>query len=465
MIEKDVVIVGGGLVGSLLATMLAKRGHEVTVFERRSGRSGAGKSAGRSINLVVTRRGLEALRLVGLDRPVLDLTVSVRGRMMHSSSGDLSYQPYGRDESECNYSISRSGLNAFLVDRAREEGADFVFDHELTGGDPETGILHFKDCSSGASVEVKAGVVFGTDGAFSALRASFRKYAGFEDSIEWLEHGYKEFLIPPGPNGEFQLEKNALHIWPRGEFMLMALPNLDASFTGTFYLRNEGDPSFESLGGTATQAPSEVRRLFERNFPDFVSLVPDFEDQFFANPTGTLGTVRCYPWHCGSRFLLLGDAAHAVVPFFGQGMNTGFEDCTLLIRLLEENGEGEWGDVFRDLSERRKRHADAIAAMAIENFSEMREKVGDKTFLLRKAVEHRLEEVMPEIYRSRYSMVMFSSIPFADAQDVGAIQDEIIATICAGIDSAEDVDLQNARVLIENRLSPFLRSRNISLDY
>ncbi len=459
MERSEVTIVGGGLVGSLLAILLARRGHAVTVNERRPDLRDGPVEAGRSINLVVTRRGIRALERVGLADRALALTVPVRGRMVHAPSGALAFQPYGRDATESNHSISRAALNEFLVREAAAAGVRFCFESKLVEADLAAGRLTFEGHQAGRREVVKARVVFGTDGAGSVVRAALASAPGFVQSIEPLGHAYKELDIPQAEGGGFRIEPNALHVWPRGEFMLMALPNPDGNFTVTLYLPERGPLGFDRL-----DTPERVVALFETHFADAVPLIPDLRTAFFLRPTGTLGTVRCRPWHAGDRALLLGDAAHAIVPFFGQGMNCGFEDCTVLDELLD-GGAADWGEVFQEFERLRKPNADAIADMAIENFLEMRDRVGDARFLLRKQVEHRLELEMPQAYRSRYSMVMYSHIPYRTAMDAGIVEQAILDDLCRDLSSADDLDVERARRLVEERLAPLLRERGASLDY
>lgn len=459
--QDPVAIVGGGLVGALLAALLVRRGHAVTVYERRPDfREHAASAGGRSINLVLTRRGIRALERVGLAEGAMALTVRVIGRMVHALDGRLVFQPYGRDATECNHSISRSGLNRFLVDAAGQRGARFRFGARLVGADPWAGRLTFEDEIAGGTFEVESPVVFAADGAGSVLRDAMRAGGGFEESFEKLSHGYKELTIPPASDGGFLAAADALHIWPRGALMLMALPNLDGTFTATLYLPWEGEHGFAAL-----TAPEKVEGLFREQFPDAVALIPRLTEEFFDHPTGSLGTLRCAPYHVGGRALLIGDAAHPIVPFFGQGMNTGFEDCRVLDDLLDAHGDEAWDRVFAEFTRLRKPNADAIADMALENFVEMRDRVGDARFVLRKSVEHRLEQNMPKVYRSRYSMVMYSHIPFRLAYEAGRLQHELLDEFCDGLGRAEDLDLAAARRAIDERLTPFLEGHGISLDY
>ena len=453
--KQETVVVGGGLVGSLLSMMLVRRGLDVAVFERHPDMRSSAASAGRSINLVATARGIAGLERVGLRETVLQRAVPVLGRMMHAHDGTLTYQPYGKDESECNYSVSRGELNQILMTHAEQAGVRFHFEHRLSGADLGTGVLEFED----GAVRVEATRVFGADGATSRLRGELTRLPGYDSSYDDLGHGYKELLIPADDTGGFRIEEHALHIWPRGHFMMMALPNLDGSFTVTLYLPQTGTPSFVSL-----DAPEEVRDLFEREFPDAIPLIPGLAQEFFENPAGRLGTVRCRPWTLEDRVALIGDAAHAIVPFFGQGMNCGFEDCVVLDEVLNRHGD-HWKAAFDEYSTLRKPAADAIADMAIENFEEMRDHVGDPEFLLRKKVEHRLENAFPDEYRSRYSMVVYSQIPYHRVQEAGRIQSRILAEICAGIHDPEEAQLERARELIRERLSPFFRKHSLTLDY
>jgi len=457
--QRDgVAVVGGGLVGSLLAVFLARRGIGVTLYERRPDPRRAGAGGGRSINLVVTSRGIEALRRLGLERDVLALSLPVRGRMIHSVEGRLAFQPYGKDDTECNHSISRARLNEFLLSAAERAGVRVRFDLRLVEAEPRTGRLTF-EATGGTREIVTAGVVIGADGAASVVRACLMRLPGHTESIEMLEHGYKELEIPPAAGGGFRLDEHALHIWPRGGSMMMALPNPDGSFTVTLYLPHRGAQGFASLDTDA-----RLLELFRTLLPDAIPLIPGLAREFFANPTGELGTVRCGPWHSGGRMALIGDAAHAIVPFFGQGMNCGFEDCTVLDELLERHG-ADFDAVLPQYASLRKIEADAIADMALENFVEMRDRVGDAAFLLRKQVEHKLEQAMPREYRSRYSMVAFSLIPYSAAREAGRIQDGILDELCRGLRSVDDLDLDRARGLIARRLTPFLRSRSIDLEY
>jgi kynurenine 3-monooxygenase len=431
---KRVNLVGAGPVGSLLSIYLARRGFDVELFERRPDMRGEAVSHGRSINLAVSTRGLHALREVGMEDEILRQAVAMRGRMMHSPAGDLTFQPYGIDESQYINSISRAALNKTLMTHAEKTGRVRI---------------HFSTRAGRIDFFPAEEVVIGSDGSASAIRADMIRRGGYSLSEEPLNYGYKELDILPGPGGKVRLEKHALHIWPRGSFMLIALPNFDGSFTCTLFLPFKGSTSFEALA-----SPAAVRAFFEQYFPDAAALIADLEESFFFNPTGHMVTVKCAPWHLDGRALLVGDAAHAIVPFFGQGMNCGFEDCSLLNQWMGRHDS--WSTLFSEFSALRKIDADAIADMAVENFIEMRDKVGDNRFLLEKNVEKVLEKRFPGEYVSRYALVTFSRVPYRLAYDAGIVQSEILAELCRDLSSADQVDLKRASELIRAKLAPVL---------
>ncbi len=480
--QVDILIVGAGLVGSLAAVFLARRGFSVDVFERRPDMRKVEMSAGRSINLNISCRGIEALKRVGIADDALAEVIPMKGRMMHARDGALTYQPYGKDDSEFGNSISRAGLNKILMNIAEETGqVRFHFDMKAEKADFESNSFTFST-HDGDKVEVRAAVTIGTDGAASAVRTEMMKLPGYETSVKPLDYGYKELYIPPADDGGFRIERNALHIWPRGTYMVIALPNFDGSFTVTLFLPYEGPKSFANL-----KTEEDVRAFFEEDFPDAMTLMPDLVQTFMSNPTGHMDTIKCYPWNVEGHAILMGDAAHGIVPFFGQGMNCGFEDLTIFDECIEEHlshggtlfierrgkreqerrnqgklqGEGSshWEQVFEDFLQHRKENCDAIADMAVENFIEMRDKVGDPKFLLAKAVEKILEKKFPGRYVSRYSLVTFSNVPYTLAQAAGAICDEILAELVTGIEKPEDVDLARAQVLVDERLAPLLVGR------
>ncbi|WP_438616751.1 FAD-dependent oxidoreductase [Myxococcus llanfairpwllgwyngyllgogerychwyrndrobwllllantysiliogogogochensis] len=449
--NEAVTVVGAGLVGSLLSVFLARRGYSVEVLERRPDMRREVIDAGRSINLAISTRGLYALRQVGLEEEALKHAIPMRGRMIHPPKGALAYQPYGKDDSQHINSLARAWLNKFLMSAAEATGKVRIrFNQRVTQADLATGSLTVLDEASGQERQEAGRVLFGTDGSGSAVRQAMEQVPGFAATQEQLGHGYKELTIPAGPGGAFQMEKHALHIWPRGTYMLIGLPNEDGSFTCTLFLPWKGPVSFESL-----DSPAKLEAFFEEQFPDAKALIPDLTEAFFARPTGGMVTVKCAPWRVGDKALVLGDAAHAIVPFFGQGMNCGFEDCTVLDGLLEQHGT--WADVFGTLERLRKTNADAIADMAVENFVEMRDSTGSPRFLLEKAVEKALLNAFPGEFVSRYSMVSFSRVPYRLAYEVGAIAGGIVSELSEGLTRAEDVDLGRAKQLIQERLVPFMK--------
>lgn len=445
MEDKKALIIGGGLVGSLWAVFLAKRGYAVDVYERRGDMRAAGYSGGRSINLAMSHRGWRAVEKAGILEELRRVAIPMHGRMMHSPAGELTFQPYGK-EGEAIYSVSRGGLNLELLHIAgRYENVRFHFNEKCLEVDPEAGAARFENSLSGAVTELVSPLIFGADGAFSAVRGSLQNRPRFNYSQEYLDYGYKELTIPPGPQGRHQMEVNALHIWPRGNFMLIALPNMDGSFTCTLFLPFEGEVSFESLRDEA-----QISAFFRRFFADAVPLMPALLEDFNSNPTSALATVRCSPWHFGSKVLLLGDAAHAIVPFFGQGMNAGFEDCTLLDELLENHREN-WEEVIPKFSRERPADANAIADLALQNFVEMRDLVADPGFLLRKRIAATLAERYPEEFMPMYSMVSFSHVPYSTALKAGKEQDVLLERIAAikGIEENMETNAEVDRLFRE----------------
>ncbi|MGZ3458096.1 MAG: FAD-dependent oxidoreductase [Archangium sp.] len=451
---QRVTVAGAGLVGSLLAMYLARRGFQVDVLERRPDMRREVIDAGRSINLAISTRGLHALRQVGLEEEALRHAIPMRGRMIHPVSGELAFQAYGRDESQHINSLSRAWLNKFLMTHAEGTGRVRIeFKQRVQHVDFEKGTLSVLDEASGVTRELRTPVVFGTDGAGSAVRHEVERLPGHATAQEQLGHGYKELTIPAGPGGAFRMEKHALHIWPRGSYMLIALPNEDGSFTCTLFLPFQGPVSFETL-----DSPERVKAFFEQQFPDVLPLIPDLVHDFFHHPTGTMVTVKSAPWHVEGKVALLGDAAHAIVPFFGQGMNCGFEDCVVLDACLGRHAR--WAEAFEEFFRLRKTNADAIADMAVENFVEMRDKTADSRFLLEKAVEKVLLNAFPGEFLSRYTLVSFSRVPYRLAYEVGALAGGIVAELCEGITRAGDVDLERARTLIRERLVPFVKEHS-----
>jgi kynurenine 3-monooxygenase len=430
-IEKSAVIVGAGLVGSLWAVFLAKRGYRVDVFERREDMRVAGFAGGRSINLALSRRGWKALEIAGVKQAILAGAIPMYGRMMHDPEGELTFQPYGK-EGQAIYSVSRGGLNVELMNIADSfPNVRFYFNEKCLDVDLDEGKLLLENTATGKNSEVIAPIIFGADGAFSAVRGSMQRLPRFNYSQTYLDYGYKELTIPPAESGAHLMENNALHIWPRGKFMLIALPNIDGTFTCTLFLPFEGRESFENL-----TTDDQVRAFFNSFFPDAVPLIPRLLEDFRQNPTSTLTTIRCSPWHYKDRALLIGDAAHAIVPFYGQGMNSGFEDCTILDELMEKHNH-HWPAIIEEFNRTRSRDADAIADLALRNFVEMRDQVADPLFLLRKKMEVHFMEKYPEEFLPVYSMVTFSHIPYHKALLESQAQDELFRRIFA-IDGVAD---------------------------
>lgn len=435
---REVTLVGGGLAGALLAVMLARKGLNVTVYERRQDLRKDVIEEGRSINLALSARGIHALGRVGMDQAVLERAIPMRGRFIHPVQGECSLIPYGRTADQVIHSVSRRGLNAQLLEAmAREANAEVHFRHRCTAYDAKTRLLTLRDETTGREFTRQSDVVIGTDGASSAVRQGLMQAMRMDYSQDWLEHGYKELTIPPGPDGNFQMEPNALHIWPRGGFMMIALPNLDRTFTCTLFLAHDATPGFEQL-----DTPGRVRTFFEETFPDAVPLLPNLETEFFENPTGGLVTIRCAPWHLGGQALLIGDAAHAIVPFFGQGMNAAFEDCETLLDLYEKH-DGHWEHIFPRVFTARKANSDAIAQLALENFIEMRDTSGDPRFALKRQLEHKLEERFPGQFFSKYSMVSFHRFPYTEALARGRVQDTLLMNVCSTAGSLKEIDLDS----------------------
>jgi kynurenine 3-monooxygenase len=444
---ESVSIVGAGLNGPLLAFGLVKRGCRVEIYERRPDMRHVPISAGRSINLALSTRGIHALTEAGLWDEMRKIVVPMKGRMMHSVISELTFQPYGKNDAEVIHSISRAELNIALMNAAEHHGVRIHFRQRCNGIDLNTGTLQVRDEGTGEDRTVESSVVIGCDGSSSAVRGEMLKLSRFNFSQQYLDYGYKELTIPAGPTGKHVLERNGLHIWPRGNLMLIALPNVDGTFACILFLPFEGPESFAQL-----TTPSAVAAFFQKRFPDAIPLMPDLVDNFFANPTGAMVTTKCSPWHLG-RALLLGDAAHAIVPFFGQGINCGFEDCTRLLELLDRHGE-DWKRVFSAFEDTRKINTDAIADMAVENFAEMRDRVAHPQFLFRKKVELALEAKFPGVFVPKYAMVTFHRIPYATALKRGQVQDVILTELCDGINRLEDLDWAKADRLIKSDLTP-----------
>ncbi|CAN5918964.1 NAD(P)/FAD-dependent oxidoreductase [soil metagenome] len=421
--NENITIVGAGLVGCLLSLYMARRGCRVNMYDRRSDLRKNYLEYGRSINLALSDRGWQALDGIGIGDAIRQVGIPMYGRMMHNPQGKLSFQPYGK-EGQAIYSVSRGGLNVAMLDLAdAHPNVTIHFEQQCLGVDLPTNTLDFQDHAGGERVQVPAERILACDGAFSMVRNSMQKTDRYEYSQSYLEYGYKELSIAAAPDGGWVFEKHALHIWPRGQYMMIALPNRDGSFTCTLFLPFEGPSSFASL--TSEEA---LQRFFGEVFPDALPLMPHLARDYLRNPTGSLVTIRCFPWAWQDKILLFGDASHAIVPFYGQGMNAGFEDCTVFDQLLEQHGFA-WPTVF-DLYQRpRKPTTDAMAALAVQHFIEMRDLVADPRFLLRKKIESRIHAQYPDEWTPLYSMVTFSHAPYAEALAAGKRHDEIMENV------------------------------------
>jgi len=414
------VLVGSGLAGGLLAAYLGRRGYDVELYERRADPREGNIVGGRSINLAISTRGIHALERIGIADQALRHAIPMRGRMIHDKSGALHFAPYDVDPKKCINSLGRASLNTAVIEAAqRYPNVRVHFNHKCTDVDLDNAVCHLENDTG--KLTVRGDAVIGVDGAFSAVRASMQQNIdNFQYDESYLAHGYKELTIPPGPNDSWQMEKNALHIWPRKSFMMIALPNPDGSFTCTLFWEFEGPRSFAT-----TKTEDDVRRFFDEEFPDAVPLMPTLLEDFKNNPTGSLVTIRCAPWYYHDRVCLLGDAAHAVVPFYGQGMNAAFEDCVVLDECLEKFPNNR-ERVFAEYFSRRKENADALADLAIGNFVEMRDKTALRTFRAKKKLDHFLEAALPGMYLPLYTMVTFTRVPYAQAARRARLQDRIL---------------------------------------
>ncbi|QNL21405.1 FAD-dependent monooxygenase [Hyphobacterium sp. CCMP332] len=453
MPEKNIVIVGAGLVGSLLSLLLSKKGYNIDVYEKRPDMRKSGAKGGRSINLALSDRGWKALKMAGIAGAIEEIAIPMKGRLMHSTDSELTFQAYGK-EGQSIYSVSRARLNELLMEEAEKIGVRYHFEQQCEDVDSENGVINFSG-SSGKPKKINADVIFGTDGAFSAIRTSFLKRDRFTYSQQYLSHGYKELEIKPDRNGEFQMEENVLHIWPRGDYMLIALPNPDKTFTCTLFFPFEGEPSFASLN-----SDEAITKFFETQFPDARDLMPNLLEMYNSNPTSSLVTVKCYPWVFDSKVCLLGDASHAIVPFYGQGMNSGFEDCSVLMQILENNKNDNWALILDKFQKSRKPDADGISELALQNFIEMRDSVANKDFLLQKKIEARINDLYPNKWMPLYSMVTFSHKPYAEALAKGRFQDRLMKEVL-GIEGIEEEYLKES---FKELIRPFVeRNANFKM--
>ncbi len=428
---KTATIVGAGLVGSLWAVYLSKAGYKVTIVERRPDIRKAEISAGKSINLALSTRGWKALDTVGVGDEIREIAIPMPGRMMHDLKGNLTFQPYGK-EGQAIYSVSRGGVNAKMMDIAEKHGnAQIFYNERCYKADLENGII-YTETASGEKKQYQSDVVFAADGAFSAVRYnSFQILDRFNFSQNYIEDGYREILLPANADGSYKLEKNALHIWPRGRFMLIALPNEDGSFTCTLFMPFKGENSFETL--TTKEA---VNTFFKTTFPDFYEMMPNIADAWEDHPLSSLAIIRCYPWTHG-KTALMGDAAHATVPFYGQGMNAGFEDCTVMWELMQKHNEN-WEKVFEEYQLMRKPDGDGVQDLSLHNYYVMRDYVADPKFLLQKKIEAHFSEKHPDKWMPLYSQVTFSHIRYSEAWKKGQIQDAIMKKVMAAFDNIEE---------------------------
>ncbi len=431
---KKITIAGAGLAGALLATLLARKGWQVEVFEKRPDPRLKGYEGGRSINLALAERGLHALREAGLNDIVMQQAVMMRGRMVHMKNGDTQLQRYGKDDSEVIWSVHRGELNITLLNAAEAAGAKISFNHRIEQIDFDNKKMNLINDMDRSSTELDFEVLIGADGAGSGVRTALKQQNYLTERFESLGHSYKELEIPPNTTGEFQMEPNALHIWPRGGYMCIALPNTEKTFTVTLFLPNEGDPSFETLPDLAA-----AKKFFEDDFADALPLMPNFDEDFINNPTSGLSTLYCDNWHLDGRVVLLGDAAHAMVPFHGQGMNCAFEDCLALVDHIER--AQQWEEAFTQFEQERKPNALAIQTMALENYIEMRDRVDDPDFLLQRQLERLLAERHPGVFIPRYAMVSFSRVPYRVAYERGLLQRELLIKATEGKQSLAEIDV------------------------
>lgn len=420
--KKNVIVIGGGLVGSLLVGILAKHGYKVKLFERRPDVRLEELQAGKSINLAISTRGWKAVDIIDAREPIEKIAIPMYGRMIHDLDGNTSLQPYGKP-GQAIYSISRGQLNAELLKKADEfENVEMHFNQRCTHVDFDANTVTLENTETGEISQETADLIFGTDGAFSQVRHDMMFTRRFNFEQEFIPHGYRELLMPANEDGTHKLEKNALHIWPRGNYMLIALPNLDGSYTCTLFMPYEGETSFESL-----KTDEDIKRFFKENFPDFKALMPDIISDFERKPLSDLVNIHCYPW-VYKNTAILGDASHAIVPFYGQGMNAGFEDCSELNELIIKHNH-DWEKILPEFQILRKPNADAIYTLAMDNYIEMRDLVADPEFVLRKKIEARIYKNHPDKWIPLYSQVTFTHIPYIEALEAGRLQEKIMKEV------------------------------------
>src|SRR5690554_2288282 len=470
MANNNILIIGAGLCGSLLALRLAQHGFNITLIEKRPDLRKVTLDAGRSINLALSDRGLRGLRLAGVEKAAQNLLIPMTGRMIHEKSGNTFLSPYSGREGEYINSVSRPGLNKLLLNEAEKmPNVKMIFNHACTEVDFDATLATFEEFSTGRKTVYSADVIFGTDGAGSIVRESMVKDKSFLFNIsqQWLGHGYKELEIPASENGGYQIYKNALHIWPRGEDMLIALPNLNGSFTVTLFLPYENsDYCFENL-----TTPEKVEEYFQKEFPDVLELIPNLTKIFFTNPTGSMGTVRCDPWQREGKILLMGDAAHAMVPFYGQGMNASFEDVAVFDEILNRykdglsSGNSTWEKIFDEYEKIRKKDADAIGELAVDNFDEMKAHTGMELFQKKRKLETAFEAEFPHEYYSKYSLVTFKEdLSYSEAKQIGRAQDKAILGLLHEGRLPENMALKDKLKLVKKETETIL-TQNEMADY
>ncbi|HEU4495768.1 MAG TPA: NAD(P)/FAD-dependent oxidoreductase [Flavobacterium sp.] len=439
----NIAIVGSGLVGSLLAIYLKKAGHSVHVYDR-SPDIRKIQFSGRSINLAMSLRGWNALDAVGIGDAIREIAIPMDKRAIHIDS-KMNFQPYGR-EGESIYSISRGILNRKMIDLAEDAGAVFLFEKKIWDVNLPEATLHIGETERGEWEAVQYDIVFGSDGAFSRVRHRMQRQSMFDYSQEFLHIGYKELNIPANHDGTHRLDKNSFHIWPKGDYMLIALPNLNGSFTCTLFMPFEGENSFASLTGR-----KQVEDFFALNLPDTIDVIPKLAEDFFKNPTSTLVTMKCFPWTYEDKVALIGDACHAIVPFYGHGMNSGFEDITVLNQCMEKYGN-DWKSVFKEYEKSRKPNADAIAELSYRNFIEMSTKTADEKFLLQKKIEKWFSDRHPDKWMPLYSRVTFSLQPYSEALKIGDFQNSIMEKVL----QMEDIEENWNSDVVEERILSLL---------
>ncbi|WP_291869692.1 NAD(P)/FAD-dependent oxidoreductase [Maribacter sp.] len=442
--HKKIAIIGSGLVGSLLAIYLKKFGHEITVFDRRPDIRKV-KFSGRSINLAMSNRGWNALREVGVEEEIKKIAIPLNKRALHVIGKPLYYQNYGK-ENEAIWSISRGVLNRKMIDLAEESGVVFKFEEKVWDVDLPTARLFTGDTEKGEWKEYKYDLIFGCDGAFSRVRHKMQRRSRFDYSQDFIDVGYKELTILPHADGSHKLDKNSFHIWPRGNFMFIAMPNLDGSFTCTLFMPFEGEVSFEKV-----KTREDAKEFFATYFPNVMADIENLAEDFFKNPTSAMVTMKCYPWTYWDKVALVGDSAHAIVPFYGQGMNAGFEDIFVLNSLIKEYSD-DWEIIFKKYQESRKENADAIAELSYRNFIEMSKKTADPKFLLQKKIEKHFASQHPDKWMPVYSRVTFSDKPYAEALAYGDMQESIMKQIM----KMPDIENRWDSIFVENKILELL---------